>query len=474
MCSVGEASTERYLHLKDSRNTENFSVLMLPWLAHGRISPYLDLAKKLATRNFNIYLCFTSVNLNSINKNATDKLSNSIHLVELNLPPLPDLPSHYHITNGLPPHLMVTLKTAFENSSLNFLKIFESLKPDLLIYDFNQPWAADIALSNNVPAVQFHMSSAFFASFLHHMLSSDPTKNFLFSIPLHKYFTEKMNAMLEPSPDNAKYRDCIMEAGKRTYKVIMRRTFREIKGKYVDYLSVLSQKKSIPAGPLVQEDLENTDDRTDTIQFLDNKNESPVVFISFGSEYFLSKDEIHEIAYGLELSKLDFIWVVRFPFAENMKLEEALPSGFLDRVGDRGLVMVGWAPQAKILRHSSTGGFVSHCRWGSIMESMMFGVPIIAMPMHLDQPFNALVVKEVGVGQEIERDENGNFKREEIAKMIRNLVFEKSGEIVRRKAKEMREKIRENGEKEIDEVVEELVKLCKEKKDEATSSKMLE
>ncbi|KAK1351615.1 Glycosyltransferase [Heracleum sosnowskyi] len=367
---------------------------------------------------------------------------------------------------------MVTLKTAFENSSLDFLKIFESIKPDILIYDFNQPWEADIALSNNVPAVQFDMTSAFFASFLRYMLSSDPAKNFPFPIPHHKYVTEKMNAIREPSPDDAKDIYRVKEAGKRTYKVILRRTFREMEGKYIDYISVLSQKKSIPVGLLVPEELEDTDESTETIQFLDKKDESSVVFVSFGSEYFLSKEEIQEIASGLELSNLNFIWVVRFPFGENMKLEEALPLGFLDKVGDKGLVMEGWAPQAKILSHSSTGGFVSHCGWGSIMESMMFGVPVIAMPMHLDQPFNAKVMKEVGVGQEVETDENGRFKREEIAKVIRNVVVEESGETIRRKAKEMSEKIRENGKKEIDEVVEELVKLCKEKKEEITSSKM--
>ncbi|KAL6520727.1 hypothetical protein OROHE_016908 [Orobanche hederae] len=296
---------------------------------------------------------------------------------------------------------MVTLKTAFKNSSLNFLKFFESLKPDMVIYDFNQPWAADIALSNNVPGVQFLMSSIIFSSFSQHMFNYGVSVNFPFPISFHKYFTEKINARWKSSPDDAKDIDRVRDAGRR------------------------SRVKSIHVGPLVQEEPEDTDDSTETIQFLDKKDELSVVFVSFGSEYFLSKDEIQEIAYGLELSKLNFIWVVRFPFGENMKLEEALPLGFLDKVGDRGLVMVGWGPQTKILRHSSTGGFISHCGWSSIMESMMFGVPVIAMPMHLDQPFNALVVKEVGVGQEVERDENGRLKREEIAKVIRNVVVEK-------------------------------------------------
>ncbi|KAK1382596.1 Glycosyltransferase [Heracleum sosnowskyi] len=458
----------------DTKNTENISVLMLPWLAHGHISPYVDLAKKLCTRNFNIYLCSTPINLNSIKKKVTDKWSNLIQLVELNLPSLPDLPPHYHTTNGLPPHLMVTLETAFANSSPEFEKIFESVKPDILIYDFNQPWAADIALSNNTPAVQFLLCSAIFCSLSRHVMYRGLSVSFPFPISIHKNIIEKMKARLEESsPDVAKNIDRVTQASKRS-KAVLLRTFREIEGKYIDYISVLSQKKSIPVGPLVQEDLEDTDDPTETIQFLDKNDESSVVFVSFGSEYFLSKDEIQEIAYGLELSKLKFIWVVRFPFGENMELEEALPLGFLDRVRNRGLVLVGWAPQAKILRHSSTGGFVSHCGWGSIMESMMFGVPVIAMPMHIDQPCNAVVVKELGVGQEVERDENGRFKREEIAEVIRNVVVEKKGETVRKKAKEMREKIRENGEKEIDDVVEELAKLCKEKKDEIASSNILQ
>ena len=103
------------------------------------------------------------------------------------------------------------------------------------------------------------------------------------------------------------------------------------------------------------------------------KKKGSTVFISFGSEYFLSKEDMEEIAYGLEFSNVDFIWVVRFPKGENIVFEETLPKGFFERVGERGLVVNGWAPQAKILTHPNVGGFVSHCGWNSVMESMKFG-----------------------------------------------------------------------------------------------------
>ena len=42
---------------------------------------------------------------------------------------------------------------------------------------------------------------------------------------------------------------------------------------------------------------------------------------------------------------VNFIGVVRFPRGEKVTLHLALPKGFLDKVGDRGMVVEGWAPQ---------------------------------------------------------------------------------------------------------------------------------
>ncbi|KAK7852342.1 cyanidin-3-o-glucoside 2-o-glucuronosyltransferase [Quercus suber] len=70
----------------------------------------------------------------------------------------------------------------------------------------------------------------------------------------------------------------------------------------------------------------------------------------------------------------------------------------------------------KILKYSSIGGFVSHYGWSSVMESVKFGVPIIAIPMQLDQLVNARLVEGLGVGVEVKRDLNGRLEREEVAK----------------------------------------------------------
>ncbi|KAF5733698.1 crocetin glucoside glucosyltransferase-like [Tripterygium wilfordii] len=435
---------------------KTISVLMLPWLAHGHISPYLELAKKLTKRNFYIYFCSTPINLNSIKPKISQKYSLSIQLVELHLPSLEGLPPQYHSTKGLPPHLMTTLKKALDMSSTNFTKILEHLKPDLLIYDFLMPWAPEAAQRMNILAVNFMIVSTVAIAFVVHRVRN-PSDEFPFlEIFLHDYEKLLLDKALEDGRDKDKAFNCL----EQSCNIVLMKTFHELEGKYLDYLSVIFKKKMVPVGPLVQDPIQEIEDGSkEMIKWLDRKEQSSTVLVSFGSECFLTKEEREEVAYGLEISKVNFIWVIRFHEEDKTNLEESLPPKFIDRIGEKGIVVEGWAPQARILRHCSIAGFVSHCGWGSVMESMKLGVPIITMPMQLDQPLNARLVEDVGVGLQVKRNKSGRFEREEIAKVIRELVVEKN-EDVKRKAKEMSEHLINKGEAEIDKVVNELVNLC--------------
>ncbi|KAK6149122.1 hypothetical protein DH2020_016647 [Rehmannia glutinosa] len=441
-------------------------VVMLPWLAYGHITPYLELAKKLTTRNFIIYLCSTPATLTSIEKKITAKLSQSIKLVPLLLPNLPDLPRKFHTTNGLPPHLMPRLKEAFDSSVEDFSYILSDIKPDLLIYDF-QAWAPLVAKEQNIPAVQFITNSTTMSCFTFHYYKN-PSIEFPFpEIYYRDYESSNMKGLLE-SANNPKDREIVFRVVERSCNIVLIKGFREIEGKYIDYVSSIVGKKFVPVGPLVQEPNPNENDdeiSLDILSWLDKKENKSTVFVSFGSEYFLTKEDMDEIACGLELSQINFIWVLKFPKDNanrdnEILLEKKLPKGFLGRVGNRGKILVGWAPQTKILEHSAIGGFVSHCGWNSVMESMHFGVPIIAVPMQIDQPFIARLVEEVGVGVEVLRDKNRMLHRDSLATVIKQVVFEDCGASVRQRAADMREKLKAKGDEEIDEVVKELVGLC--------------
>ncbi|XP_057466527.1 UDP-glucosyltransferase 29-like [Actinidia eriantha] len=440
------------------------SVLMFPWLAHGHISPFLELAKKLSTRNFKIYLCSTPINLNGIKPKLTQKYTHTIELVELHVPALPDLPPQYHTTKNLPRNLIPILKQALYLSEPIFSRILKTLKPDLLIYDLLQPWAPVVASLNNIPAVHFTIISANTTAFMHH-LYKNPLAKFPFqnSIYLREYDKVDVSHLLNPSRENfGKEETQCFDCLERSSDIVLIKTFKEVEEKYMNYLSGLVGKKILPIS-LVQ-DCTNEDDDGGIIDWLKKKEEASTVLVSFGTEYFLSEHEMEEIALGLELSGVNFIWVLRFPMGSNTSVERALPLGFLERVGERGLVVEGWAPQVKILRHPSIGGFVSHCGWGSTMEAMKYGNPIIAIPMHLDQPTNARLVEEIGVGVEVVRDNNGKLDREKVGQVIKNVVLFDGEGTVRKKARELSETLSMKGEEDIDVLVEELVKLYVKKK----------
>ncbi|XP_055826538.1 beta-D-glucosyl crocetin beta-1,6-glucosyltransferase-like [Solanum dulcamara] len=436
-------------------------VLMFPWLAHGHISPYLTVSKKLADRGFYVYLCSTPVNLNLIKKRIPQKYSLSIHLVELHIPELPELPPNYHTTNGLPTHLNSTLKKAVKMSKPEFSRILHDLKPDLLIHDVLQLWAKEIANSKNIPAITL---LTFGAAVLSYFLHSKKKPGIEFPFPAIYLTKIEQKRMQETMVEVAKYKDPDDEdpfAEDPTQVILLMSTSLSIEAKYIDYLSELTQSKYVPVGPPIQEPMNEDDGDMELIDWLGKKNEHSTVFVSFGSEYFLTKEEMEEIAYGLELSNINFIWVVRFPKGEEVKLEEALPQGFLEKNDHRGRVVNGWAPQPRILSHPSTGGFVSHCGWNSVMESIDFGVPIIAMPMHIDQPINARWMVEIGVAVEIVRDDEGKVHREEVAQVITSVISETTGGNLREKVKDISEKLKSIREEELDAAVEELIQHCK-------------
>ncbi|XP_015876313.2 UDP-glucosyltransferase 29-like [Ziziphus jujuba] len=452
--------------MEDTRQIKKMRVLMFPWFAHGHITPFLELAKKLFLRNFHIYFCSSPVNLNSIKQKlfSDPKFSNhSIELVELHLPSLPSLPPHYHTTNGLPPHLMPTLDKAIDMAKPSFNKILETLKPDLVIRDFAPAWVPDLASSLKVPTIVFITSGAALVSFSLYCLKNkggDDYHHHDHVFPFPEVYLENMKSQLVQNSEKSSIRAFQFNERSSNDNTILIKSSRELEGKYMDYISSSFGMKVVPVGPLVPYYVHDDEEGMDIINWLNKKEKSSTVFACFGSQFYLSKEDMEEIAYGLELSKVNFIWVLRFAKGEVMKLEDALPNGFLERVRDKGLIVADWAPQLKILKHSSIGGFVSHCGWNSLLESIKFGVPIIAMPMQFDQPLNARLVEECGIGLEVERDNNGRVGRENLAKVIRKVVVEKNGDGIRQKAKEMGENMEKKDDEELDGLVKELLQLC--------------
>ncbi|KAI5647420.1 hypothetical protein M9H77_33425 [Catharanthus roseus] len=185
------------------------------------------------------------------------------------------------------------------------------------------------------------------------------------------------------------------------------------------------------------------------LEWMDSHSECSVLYISFGSQNTISPSQMMALAMGLEESGKPFIWCIRPPTGFDLKSEfrtEWLPKGFEKRMNEtnQGLVVHGWAPQLDILCHRSTGAFLSHCGWNSVVESLSQGVPIIGWPLAAEQGYNSkMLVEEMGVSIELTRGTQSNLVKEDVKKVV-NIAMEKEGkgEEMRRKAVDMGELIR--------------------------------
>ncbi|KAG9448407.1 hypothetical protein H6P81_014535 [Aristolochia fimbriata] len=228
-----------------------------------------------------------------------------------------------------------------------------------------------------------------------------------------------------------------------------------------------------PVGPLVQSSTAAVDGgaaddhhQYSCLNWLEEQPRGSVLFVSFGSGGTLSSEQITELAHGLELSEQRFVWVVRRPndggvpnasffdshgggggAADNNKLlldgpSAFLPDGFLDRTKGVGRVLLSWAPQIEILDHPSTGGFLTHCGWNSVLESVVKGVPLIAWPLYAEQKMNALMLVEdikVAIRPEINQKKRGLVERHEIARVVKALMEGEEGKKLRSRMRDLKE-----------------------------------
>lgn len=237
---------------------------------------------------------------------------------------------------------------------------------------------------------------------------------------------------------------------------IMVNTFNELEEGALKFLTKHELGKPLvyPVGPLVQTG--SSDDKVDgsgSLKWLDDQPRGSVLFVSFGSGGTLSHSQIIELANGLEISEQRFLWVLRTPNEATLNATyfsiegdknnplDYLPKGFLERTKKKGLVVPNWAPQAKILNHESTGGFLTHCGWNSILEGVVYGVPLIAWPLYAEQKMNAIMLTDgMKIALKPKSDnEKGLIGRGEIAIVVKGLMEGEEGKKIRNRMKDLKE-----------------------------------
>ncbi|XP_055835302.1 zeatin O-xylosyltransferase-like [Solanum dulcamara] len=452
---------------------EDVVVVMVPFLLQGHLNPLLHISRLISSYNLPIhYICYTDKIKQVKNRvHGWDPLTTSnIHFHEFPNPPsrgqYSSDKSEFESQKIVIPLLEESLMLR-EPVGAFLLEVSKNTRRVVVIYDsLMASVVQDVVSLPNAEAYCFNVVPAF-------MISSMYLEDELIRLHLPSFIGKFVVRFLLPRgfefPNNLpSYKSSfipefmdfiIMQHVQNNFcSGNLYNTCKEIEGPYLDVLARFDRllgrgTKQWAIDPLLPIVTINNDDdqnnmihRHECLKWLDKQEPNSVLLVSFGTTTSLSTEQIKELAIGLEKSQQKFIWIV-----SDVLLKEGeqvqIPKGYEERVQGRGFVVKDWAPQLEILGHSATGGFLTHCGWNSILESVTMGIPLATWPMVFDQPRNAVLITNVlKIGIEVKdwerRDEL--ITSTTIETTIRKLMASPEGNEVRKNMVELGKKVRQS------------------------------
>ncbi|KAJ6826856.1 uncharacterized protein M6B38_369460 [Iris pallida] len=455
-------------------------IVMFPFMAQGHIIPFLALAKLIAQRHpaLTVTLLNTPLNIQSLQS------SNVLHPSNVHLKSLPyrgtdfGLPPGAENTDSLPLPSIIRIFDSSESLQPHLVRFLSELTrenngqpPLLIIADVFLGWTVDVARSLGVPHASFTTCGAFgtaayMSLWLHLPHVAAPPGSREFNVPgfpeAFKLQTDQMSSYMRAADGSDPWSRFFRRQITRSLRsdAIVCNTVEEVE---TEGLRLLRRNaggglRVFPVGPLLPLESNSSHDRSGRksgvevgciVKWLDSHESGSVVFVSFGSQNTVSASQMMSLAAGLEASGHPFVWVVRPPLGFDLSSEfrpEWLPQGFEERMraSGKGVLIRRWAPQLEILSHGSTGAFLSHCGWNSVLESLSRGVCIIGWPLASEQFYNSkMVEEELRVGTELARGTVEEVRSEAVEAAVRLVIEGDEGREMKERASKYRRMIRE-------------------------------
>ncbi|WCJ29232.1 UDP-Glycosyltransferase superfamily protein [Euphorbia peplus] len=421
----------------------------------GHLTSTMEFAKALIQHDHELFINVLVIKLPFTRyvdvylKSLTNSQPN-IRLIHIPQPEEANLPSFELIKKSIESYMIAFFdahKPLVRDTVRDIILSRDSSGPIVgLVVDLFCPSMLDIGDEFGIPSFIYSISCTAFLNLMLHLSSRHEM-----SIPELSLSNPEMSipGFVNPVPSRVfpqgvfnKYGgyDAFMQIGKgfKNCKGVVYNSFYELEPYGIESCKK-ENIKVYPIGPILNTNA-HPNPETDRgewdmiMKWLDDQAESSVVYLCFGSAGTFGVDQVKEIAQGLEHSGHKFLWSMR----ANSNLKEMLPEGFMKRIHGRGMVSIGWSPQAEILGHKAIGGFVCHNGWNSMVESIWFGVPIAALPLYAEQQLIAFTfVKELGLAVDLKFDYRGKGEigRGEVEKGVRSLMDSENE--VRKKLKNM-------------------------------------
>ncbi|ESQ29172.1 hypothetical protein EUTSA_v10023961mg [Eutrema salsugineum] len=348
--------------------------ILIPLMAQGHLIPMVDISKILAREGNIVTIVSTPQNASRFEKTVERAKSESG--LQINVVKFPiaykefDLPENCESLDTLPSK---DLLRKFYDAVDKLQEPLESFKIPRIV--FHGMCCFSLLSSHNVHLHSPHLS-----------VSSDTEP---FSIPAMPHRIEIARSQLPGAFQKLEnmddVREKMREAESEAFGVIVN-SFQELEPGYAEAYAEAIKKKVWFVGPvsLCNDRMVDLFDRgnncniaiseTECLKFLDSMRPRSILYVCLGSLCRLIPNQLIELGLGLEESGNPFIWMIKTEEKHMNVLNEWLKREmFEERIRGRGIVIRGWSPQAMILSHGSTGGFLTHCGWNSAIEGICFG-----------------------------------------------------------------------------------------------------
>ncbi|XP_057464419.1 7-deoxyloganetin glucosyltransferase-like [Actinidia eriantha] len=447
----------------------------IPYPAQGHINPVLKLAKLLHSKGFHITFVNTEYNHKRLLRSRGPAALAGLPDFRFDTIPdgLPPPPPSVDATQDIPSLCVSTSKTCIAPfcdllSKLNDTATSNVPPVTCIVSDGVMSFTLEAAKKFGIPEVLFWTTSA--CGFLgytqyKHLVERgltplkdetchrngylNTTIDWLPGMNDDIQLRDMPSFVRTTDPDDIMLNFLIQESGRAPKaSAIIINTFDELERDSLDALSSFLPPL-YTVGPL-QLMLDHVpDDRLKTIssnlwkeepkciEWLNSKKPNSVLYVNFGSITVMTQDQLTEFAWGLANSNKDFLWIIRPDLVSGVSA--ILPAEFVAETRERGM-LASWCSQEQILKHEAIAGFLTHSGWNSTIESLCGGVPVICWPFFAEQPTNCRYsCKEWGIGMEIDSD----VRREEVERLVRELMEGEKGREMKRAAVEWKRKAEE-------------------------------
>uniref|UniRef100_A0ACD6A9D8 Uncharacterized protein n=1 Tax=Avena sativa TaxID=4498 RepID=A0ACD6A9D8_AVESA len=415
-----------------SSSSSPLRIVIVPWLAFGHLLPYLELAERLASRGHRVSYVSTPRNLARLPP-LNPATAHRVDRVPLPMPLVDGLPDGAESTNDVPDEKRELHWKAFDGLAEPFTGFLadacadEDTRPHWILADSFHHWVAAAAVEHKVPCAMLLPTAAVLAITQRPRSERGGSRAVTRAEATSLYDDQGASGMSFVQRWLLTKERCIVGAIRscvewepETFPLVA-----QILGMPVMPLGLLPPS---PSGGRRRNGTNTTDGSEHaTVGWLDAQPPGSVLYVALGSEVPLRVEQVHELALGLELAGTRFLWALRKPSGAAVLGDAAdmLPHGFLERTDCQGMVTTGWVPQMSILAHGAVGGFLTHCGRNSLIEGLLFGHPLVMLPIFGDQGPNARQMEAKKVGLQVARDEHdGSFERHGVASAVRAVMVE--------------------------------------------------